>query len=130
MRNHRLAWLERYTETVMHRVMVVLSVIVLGAAAPARAWCEASCLAPRHDTPAHCPSHGTSGDATSIAGSLTDECPVLESARPTAPARLDAGGIAVTVFAPAVQPSAIHAPATVRPHRGATVFERSTPLRI
>jgi hypothetical protein len=114
---------------VMHRIIVLLAAIVVGAAAPARAWCEASCLAPPHNSPAHCPSHDAAGDTTAISGSITDECPVLDSARPAAPARLDASVVVVAVYTPAVRTSAIHV-STVRPHRSTTVFERCTPLRI
>src|SRR5918993_1422791 len=72
----------------VRRIVVLLSVIALGAAAPARAWCEASCLAPQQDSP-HCPSHEPTGDAATISASGTADCPVLESARPAVPARDD-----------------------------------------
>jgi hypothetical protein len=113
----------------MRRIILVLAVLVIGAAAPARAWCEASCLAPKDDTPSHCPSHQPAGAATSISGTIVDECPVLDSARPTVPARLDAA-VAVAVHPPALKTSAIPSPAVVRPDNASTVFERSTPLRI
>ena len=114
----------------MHRIIVLLSVIVVGAAAPARAWCEASCLAPKHDIPSHCPSHQPAGSTTSISGSTLDECPALDSARPAAPARLDASAAVIVVHAPLLRTSAIHSPTIVRPQHASTVFERCTPLRI
>jgi hypothetical protein len=114
----------------MQRIILVLSMIVIGAAAPARAWCEASCLAPKHDSPSHCPSHDPGGGTTAISASGIDECPALNSARPVAPARLDASAAVVAVDAPELRTSAIHSPALTRPHSPTTVFERSTPLRI
>jgi hypothetical protein len=114
----------------MRRIIVLLSVILVGVAAPARAWCEASCLAPKPDSPSHCPSHQPADAATSISGTLVDACPVLDSARPTEPARLEASAVVVAVHPPAPKTSAIHSPALVRPHHAATVFERCTPLRI
>ena len=114
----------------MHRIITLLSVIVIGAAAPARAWCEASCLAPKHDSPSHCPSHDPADSTTSMSGASLDECPVLETARTTAPARLDASAVVTAFQAPALKRSAIDSPTLVRPHSATTVFERDTPLRI
>ena len=114
----------------MRRIIFLLFVIAIGAAAPARAWCEASCLAPKHDGAAHCPSHGPAGDATSISSTSTSECPALEMARPIAQARVDAGAVVVAFQTPALKTSAIDSPRIVRPHTATTVFERSTPLRI
>lgn len=114
----------------MRRIVLVLSVIALAAAAPARAWCEASCLAPEHDRPSHCPSHDPAETTASISASGIEECPVLESARQSAPARLEASTVVTELAAPAPKTSAIHSPTVVRPHSATTVFERSTPLRI
>jgi hypothetical protein len=114
----------------MHRIIVLLSVIVIGAAAPARAWCEASCLAPQHDSPAHCPSHEPAGDATAISATGSDECAALDSARPAASARLEASAIVAAFHSPTPKTSALHVPAPIRPHSATTVFERCTPLRI
>jgi hypothetical protein len=114
----------------MHRIIVLLSVVVLGAAGPARAWCEAACLAPEHGTAAHCPSHDPAGPATSISATSIDECPALESARQAAPGRADAHTGVVASHAAAPKTSAIHAPALTGCRSATTVFERSTPLRI
>ena len=114
----------------MHRVIVLLAAMVIGATAPARAWCEASCLAPAHDSPAHCPSHEPAGDATSISATGIEECPALETARPIAQARVEASTAVVAFQAPALKRSAIDSPTTIRPHSATTLFERATPLRI
>src|SRR5918993_442722 len=113
----------------VRRIVVLLSVIALGAAAPARAWCEASCLAPQQDSP-HCPSHEPTGDAATISASGTADCPVLESARPAVPARAGTSAIVVASHSPSLKTSAIHLPTPIRPHSATTVFERCTPLRI
>lgn len=114
----------------MRRIILVLSVIVLGGAAPARAWCEASCLAPTHDSSSHCPSHDPADNAAAISADDAGECPALESARTAAPARVDANTLVSVIDLPARTPSAIHAPVVVRPYGATTIFERSTPLRI
>jgi hypothetical protein len=114
----------------MHRVVALLAVMVIGTVAPARAWCEASCIAPKHDGSAHCPSHEPAGGATSISATGVDECPALETARPIAQARLDAGAVVIPLQGPAPKQSALDSPRIVRPHGATTVFERATPLRI
>jgi hypothetical protein len=114
----------------MRRIILLFSVIVVGAAAPVRAWCEASCLAPAPDTPSHCPSHQPERDAASISSASSNECAVLDSARPAAPARLDAGAAIAHAHAPELKTSASLSPTATRPHNATTVFERSTPLRI
>jgi len=60
--------------------------LLVGATAPARAWCEASCVAPAHhageSAMPHCPAHdATSG--TKITAATNADCPVVEAARPT-----------------------------------------------
>lgn len=114
----------------MRRIILVLSIVVIGAAAPARAWCEASCVAPRTDDASHCPSHDPAGGTTAISTAGLDECPALEAAKPTTLARLDASVLTVAFDTFASRTSAIASPMRVRPHRATTVFERSTPLRI
>lgn len=114
----------------MRRIILVLSIAVIAAAAPARAWCEASCLEPRHDSASHCPSHQPARDATAIAATGVDECPALDSARPATPARLEANAVIQVFHAPELKTSAILSPTPVRPHSAATIFERATPLRI
>jgi hypothetical protein len=113
----------------MHRFIALLAVAVLGAAAPTRAWCEAACLAPT-ETTQHCPTHEPSGDAATISASSTDDCPILESARPTLQARLDLQAVMIGTYAPVLDTDAHVTPSSVRPHSASTVFERCTPLRI
>lgn len=106
---------------------MLLAVALVGAAAPARAWCEADCLAPS-ETASHC-GHESTSDGTSIAATSVDDCPVIESARPTPPARIDAQAGVVSTAVPALTARTPRTTTSVRPH-SATVFERSTPLRI
>ena len=121
-----------YTEMVVYRLAIVLLAVLIGAAAPTRAWCEASCLAPLHadtSTKAHCPTHDAAPTGTSMSATTIDDCPVVESARPI-PARLD-----VQVFArvalPYLAPSAPKHLSTPAPsHLTATIRQRLTPLRI
>jgi hypothetical protein len=113
----------------MHRLIALLSVAVIGAAAPARAWCEAACLAPA-DSTQHCPAHESPSDTATISASTIDDCPILESARPTLQARLDIQAVAAGTLASVLETRTQVTPSSVRPHRAATVFERCTPLRI
>ena len=114
----------------MHPVMVVVLAVMVGAAAPARAWCEASCLAPAPQGESHCPSHDPADNQTTISAAGLDECPALESARPTATARLDVNPPIVGSYVPATLVRACVTPSFARPHGARTVFERSAPLRI
>ncbi len=113
----------------MHRLIALLSVAVIGAAAPTRAWCEAACLAPT-ESKQHCPTHEPSGDTATVSSSSIDDCPILESARPTLQARLDLQAVAIGTYAPALDTRTQVTPSSVRPHSASTVFERCTPLRI
>ena len=115
---------------VRHRIIVVLLAFAAGAAAPARAWCEASCLSTKPDTSSHCPSHDDAGITTTISGDSRGDCPALESAKPAAAARFDASLLTVALGAGPLQSSAIHAPQRIPPHSARSIFERSTPLRI
>ena len=103
-------------------------VLLIGAAAPLRAWCEAKCLAPTAASESHC-GHEAATDTTAISATLFDECPVLESARPIVPARLEVTAIVAAVVAPPTQVRVHAPPSSIRPH-SSTVFERNTPLRI
>jgi hypothetical protein len=112
------------------RLGIVIAVIVIGTAAPARAWCEATCLAPASTSESHCPTHDPADGTTAVAASSIDDCPVLASARLTAPARLDVQASAISASVP--QPPArarVARPASL-PRSATTVFERCTPLRI
>ncbi len=108
---------------------MVVAIAVLAAAAPMRAWCEATCLAPAEQQ-SHCPGHAPAGDDTAVAASPLDDCPVLESARPTLSARLDVQPVAIGTHVPALTAHTPLASSSVRLHRTTTVFERSTPLRL
>jgi hypothetical protein len=114
----------------MRRIILVLSIVAIGAAAPARAWCEASCVAARSEDASHCPSHDPAGNTTAISAAGIDECPALEEAKPTPLGRVDANLLTVTFDTSAPSPSAIGSPTLTRPHSATTVFERNTPLRI
>jgi hypothetical protein len=113
----------------VQRLLVLLAILVVGAAAPARAWCEATCIAPTANTEPHCPSHDEPAQTTSIAASTAEQCPVLESARPTAPARLALHSSSVAHYLPDFT-TPIRIAASFDRSRHATVFERCTPLRI
>jgi hypothetical protein len=113
----------------LRRLLIVLAITVVATAAPARAWCEAACLAPAESTQ-HCPKHELPGDTATISASSIDDCPILESVRPTLQARLDLQAIAAGTYAPALAARAHVTPSSVRPHGAATVFKRCTPLRI
>jgi hypothetical protein len=116
----------------VNRFLVLGCVVVLGMTAPARAWCEATCLEAHGDvTKPHCPTHEPADSGTSLSATVIDDCPVVESARPTVTARLDAHGATIAAIAPAPE-ARVQSRATsfVRPHGITTVFERGTPLRI
>ncbi|HYE85827.1 MAG TPA: hypothetical protein VEA16_05700, partial [Vicinamibacterales bacterium] len=67
----------------LRRFVFVLTAVVTITAAPLRAWCEASCVAPV-TTESHCPSHQPRQDGTAISSVDTDDCAsALESARST-----------------------------------------------
>jgi hypothetical protein len=59
-----------------------------------------------------------------------DECPALESARPTVAARLDPSATIVDTYIPAATARHYVTASFARPHSATTVFERSIPLRI
>lgn len=119
----------RYTEMVTRWFMLALAVMI-GAAAPARAWCEAACLAPTADARSHCPTREPVDGTATISASIIDECPVLDSARPNAPARLDLQAALDRGYAPWLIDRTRFAPSIDYSHNAATVFERCTPLRI
>jgi hypothetical protein len=114
----------------LRRLLIVLAIAVVGAAAPARAWCEAACLAPTPESTPHCPTHEQPGDATTISATSIDDCPILEAARPTLQARLDLHAVISSTYAPALNTHTALTPSCVRPRSATSVFERCTPLRI
>jgi hypothetical protein len=72
----------RYTDPVT-RLAILIVALLIGAAAPVRAWCEASCLAPAADAAKpHCPTHEPASDAPAMSAHETVDCPIIESARP------------------------------------------------
>lgn len=122
-----------YTGMVVHRFAIVLLALLIGAAAPARAWCEAACTAPAHSgtsTRSHCPVHESTSPGASISAADVGDCPVIEAARPAAAARIELKAAATPIQAPqfAFAFSAMAVVAAL-PH-ASTVFKRHTPLRI
>jgi hypothetical protein len=103
--------------------------LVVGTAAPARAWCEAACLAPAHDAKPHCPSHDST-TGTGITAADNADCPVVDTGRSTTSARIELKSTTIAVlsfqFALTFGPIRV-----VAAHpQVATVFQRHTPLRI
>src|SRR5262245_46325247 len=77
----RPAGAEAYTGRV-NRFAIALVALLIAVAAPARAWCEATCLSPATETSStHCPSHDTSNKTALNADA--SECPALEVAQPS-----------------------------------------------
>ena len=66
------------------RLSILVIALLVGAAAPARAWCEAACLAGAHPQSAkpHCPSHEQVPNGPSLSANDIAACPSIESARP------------------------------------------------
>ena len=113
----------------LRRLLIILAIAVVATAAPARAWCEAACVAPT-ESKQHCPTHEPAGGTAAISSSSLDDCPILESARPALQARLDLQAVTIVTHAPALGTRTHVTPSSVRPHSAGTVFERCTPLRI
>jgi hypothetical protein len=111
------------------RVFVVFVALLIGAAAPARAWCEATCLAPAHDAAKpHCPAHdSTTGSA--LSASDNGDCPVVESARPI-PAKVDLQASAIETFKHLSTPAPSHLRTIAPSHFRTLASRRLTPLRI
>jgi hypothetical protein len=114
----------------LRRLVIMLAIAVVAAAAPARAWCEAACLAPTAESTPHCPTHQPAGDTATFSASSIDDCPILEAARPPLHARLDLHAVVGSTQAPALNARTPVTPSLVRPHSASSVFERCTPLRI
>jgi hypothetical protein len=132
----------------MKRFVIVVSVVVLGAAAPARAWCEAACVRgpaggsafPSSPHP-HCSLVEDAGGVTiSAAGVL--QCPEAHDTRPTVSAREPAretsfAAVAVAPLAAGTRylaPPHAGIPAPLHPCRGGsappTPVASPLPLRI
>jgi hypothetical protein len=112
------------------RWLVLACVMAMAAAAPARAWCEATCLAAAETSESHCRTHDPADGTTAIGADEADACPVLESARPTVPARLDVNTAPIKTGLAAAISRIRFAPSFVRADSTSTVFERCIPLRI
>jgi len=69
------------------RFAIVFVAALIGIAAPARAWCEASCFAAPHHSEStakpHCPAHESPDGSSSVSAGNLDDCPLVEAARPT-----------------------------------------------
>ena len=114
----------------MVRWFVLACAVMVGALAPARAWCEAMCLAPTANTQSHCPSREPADGTATLTASTIDQCPVLDSARPNAPARFDLQAALDRAYIPSLIVRTHVTPSLDCSHHAATVFERCTPLRI
>ena len=110
--------------------LILACALTVGAVAPARAWCEATCVAPAAESQSHCPTHDPSDGTSALSAHIVDECPVLESARPPAQARLDVPSALAAVHLPAPFTRIPTLISFEGPHTAATVFERGIPLRI
>lgn len=114
----------------MKQWLILACALTVGAAAPARAWCEATCVAPAAESQSHCPTHDPADGTTALSASIIDECPVPDSARPPASARLDVQAALAALNLPAPFTRSHILIAFEGPYTAATVFERCIPLRI
>lgn len=114
----------------LRRLVILSAIAVVAAAAPARAWCEAACLAPAAESTPHCPTHEPASNTATISAIGSDDCPILDAARTPLQARLDFQALAVGTYAPALDTGAHVTTSLVRPHSASSLFERCTPLRI
>jgi hypothetical protein len=110
--------------------LVIVCALLVGAVAPARAWCEATCLAPAEQRESHCRTSDPADGTTSVSANLLDECPVLESARPSVAVRLEMSTAPIAAIQPVETARTTLSPNFVRAHCATTVFQRSVPLRI
>lgn len=117
----------------MKRLLVLLSIVVIGLAAPARAWCEATCTQPVADQKSHCPAHSHQS-GTNVSAADQDQCPAIDSARTLSPARLDSASSQMVPAALAFLHLDTASPsdhrATARLHVGSATPSRSLPLRL
>lgn len=117
-----------YTD-IVQRLAIILMALLVGAAAPARAWCQATCVVPA-SSETHCPTHEPVSEGTVIGGASIDSCPVVESARPTTIARVDLKAAIGTVASPQFISSLAPIARIIVAEPVATVFQRHTPLRL
>ena len=108
------------------RVLIAIVACVVALAAPARAWCEASCQAPA-ESHGHCPAHQSS--TSPVLDASDSSCPVLDTARPTPPARVEVASPAIVAIAPIVRTGTVTATVSCHlPDLSHPVLNR--PLRI
>ena len=116
------------------RLVVLLTASVIATAAPLRAWCEATCLAPAHhaDSSAkpHCPTDEPAGVDAKVSASDLDDCPIVEAARPTTFAKLDFHRAAVSTHPGMFEPSHLRASASGQPGTKTPRHLSFIPLRI
>jgi len=115
------------------RLSILIVALTIGAAAPARAWCEATCLeqaAHPGSAKPHCPLHESTPSGPSLSAADSVDCPSIESARPTQ-AKLDSAlaPIGVTARTLAAMHPGTQAPSHPRHFRQLRHLS-SIPLRI
>jgi hypothetical protein len=117
----------------VRRLSILVVALLVGAAAPARAWCEATCLAPAaHSESAkpHCPAHESSSKGPSLSAAGIADCASIESARP-APAKLELNHSILTAALHLRTAALLHLRTSAPSHvRSSSFFERAVPLRI
>jgi len=116
---------------IVKRLSILVIALLIGAAAPARAWCEATCLEPAaHSESArpHCPSHESPlGPSLSAAGIA--DCPSIESARP-ALAKLEFAAAIADIAPHALAPLRLRTPAPRHSRTTARSHPLNIPLRV
>lgn len=116
----------------MKRLSILIVALVIGAAAPARAWCEATCLVPAaHSDSAkpHCPSHEPTPAGPSLSAAGIAECPAIESARPVQ-AKLNFAVAVTDIARHALAPLHPTPPAPLHLCTGAPLHLIDAPLRL
>jgi hypothetical protein len=115
----------------VQRLSILIVALLIGAAAPARAWCEATCLAPSPSESAtpHCPSHEQPTDGPSLSAAADADCPAIDSAR-RIQVKVDFSLAPVPVSANALAPPHTGTIALRHPGTQAPRHPRSLPLRI
>jgi hypothetical protein len=118
---------------IVKRLSILVIALLVGAAAPARAWCEATCLEPAaHSESAkpHCPSHDSPSRGPSLSAAGIADCPSIESARPVT-TKLDLNHSILTVALHLRTAALSHLRTSAPSHvRASGFFERAVPLRI
>jgi hypothetical protein len=116
----------------VQRLSILIVALLIGAAAPARAWCEATCLVPAGQTESakpHCPSHESTPSGPSLSAAGTADCPSIESARPVL-AKLNFAAVVTNVAPHARAPKHPGTSAPLHPCTPAPLHLIDTPLRL